>query len=216
MRTRQCANLHQAGVMPQDVLRACKDLARHQQGVISRNQALGFGLSPDAVDRLVRSERWQRLHRGVYLLSDGSPGRESLLWAAVRRAGPGAALCHETAAELFGFADQPSRLIHVAIPKERRISPMSGVVVHRSSRLAETIHPSLMPPRTRLEETVLDLVGEAARFETALGLTCCVCQRGLTTVPLVIAATDERAKPRRRAELAKSLGDIGTGVHSVL
>ncbi|HET7016301.1 MAG TPA: hypothetical protein VFI65_20430 [Streptosporangiaceae bacterium] len=152
----------------------------------------------------------------MYFVSGGRPLRQSLLWAAVQRAGSGAALCHETAAELFGFADQPSRMIHVAIPKERRISPMDGVVIHRSSRLAEAIHPTLTPPRTRLEETVLDLVGEATRFESALGLTCCVCQRGLTTVPLVTAAMGRRAKLRWRAELAQALGDIGTGVHSVL
>ena len=130
--------------------------------------------------------------------------------------GPGAALCHETAAELHGFADRPSRLIHVAIPKDRRISPMSGVMIHRSSRLAEAIHPSLLPPRTRLDETVLDLVSEATRFETALGLTCLVCQRGLTTVPLLGAAMAKRTRLRWRDELAKALGDIGTGVHSVL
>jgi hypothetical protein len=202
--------------MSSDGLQACRSLARMQDGVISRKQALSFGLSPDAIDRLVRAERWQRLHRGVYLISGGRTARESLLWAAVRRAGPGAALCHETAAELFGFADRPSRLIHVAIPKERHISPMSGVVVHRASRLADAIHPSLMPPRTRLEETVLDLVGGATRFETALGLTCCVCQRGLTTVPLIIAAMDKRARLRWRSELVTALNDIGTGVHSVL
>jgi very-short-patch-repair endonuclease len=202
--------------MSNDVLRASKALVRHQQGVISRTQLLSFGLSPDAIDRLVQSERWQRLHRGVYFVSGGRPDRQSLQWAAVLRAGSGAALCHETAAELFGFTDQPPPLIHVAIPKERRISPISGVVIHRSSRLADTTHPSLMPPRIRLEETVLDLAGEAVRFETALGLTCTVCQRGLTTVPLLLTAMSKRAKLRWRAELAEALGDIGTGVHSVL
>jgi hypothetical protein len=202
--------------MSKDVLRACKELARHQQGVISRSQALGCGLSPDAIDRLVRSEHWLRLHRGVYFVSGGRPARDSLLWAALRRAGSGAALCHETAAELFGFADRSSRLIHVAIPKERRISPMAGLVIHRSSRLTEMVHPTLMPPRTRLDETVLDLVGEATRFETALALVCCVCQRGLTTVPMVTSAMGKRAKLRWRTELAAALEDIGTGVHSVL
>jgi very-short-patch-repair endonuclease len=202
--------------MSPDVVRACKELARHQQGVISRSQALGCGLSPDAIDWLIQSERWQPLHRGVYSVTSGCPARGTLLWAAVQRAGPGAALSHETAAELFGFADKPSPLIHIAIPADRRIHPMQGVVIHRSSRLAEAVHPSLLPPRTRLEETVLDLVGQAARFETALGLSCRVCQRGLTTVPLVIAAMDKRARLRWRDELGRALGDIGTGVHSVL
>ena len=202
--------------MSTDAFHAGKELARRQQGIISRAQALRSGLSPDAIDRLVQSGSWQPLHRGVYFIGGGRLVRDSQLWAAVRRAGPGAALCHETAAELFGFADRPTRLIHVAIPKERRISPMSGVVIHRSSRLAEATHPTLLPPRTRVEETVLDLVGAAADFETALGTPCRACQRGLTTVPLVLAAMAKRAKLRWRAELAKALGDISTGVHSVL
>ncbi len=125
-------------------------------------------------------------------------------------------LCHETAAELFGFADQPSRVIHIAIPEERRIRPMTGVVIHRSSRMVEATHPALLPPRTRLEETVLDLVGAADDFETALGISCRACQRGLTTAPLLIVAMGKRAKLRWRNELARALSDIGTGVHSVL
>jgi len=202
--------------MSPDVARACKELARLQQGVISRTQALSCGISPDAIDRLVRSGRWQLIHRGVYFVSGGNPTRDSLLWAALRRAGPGAALCLETAADLHGFADRPSRLIHIAIPRERRVSPMSGVAIHRSNRLREATHPSLLPPRTRLEETVLDLVGKATNYEAALGLACCVCQRGLTTVPLVVAAMSKRARLRWRNELATALSDIGTGVHSVL
>lgn len=202
--------------MSPDAVRASKELARHQQGVISRNQALSFGVSSDAIDWLVQSERWQKLHRGVYCVTTGHPARGTLLWAAVQRAGAGAALCHETAAELYGFAGRPSPLIQVAIPRDRRIHPMEGVVIHRSTRLAEAIHPSLLPPRTRLEETVLDLAGQAASFETALSLTCRVCQRGLTTVPLIIATMGKRAKMRWRSELSGALGDIGTGVHSVL
>jgi very-short-patch-repair endonuclease len=202
--------------MSPDAIRASKELARHQQGILSRSQTLALGLSPDAVDWQIQSGRWQRLHQGVYFVSGGQPGRDALLWAAVRRAGPGAALCHETAAEMFGFADRPSPPIHVAIPENRHIKPIEGVVIHRLSRLAEATHPSLQPPRTRLEETVLDLVGEATRFEAALGIPCRACQRRLTTVPHVIAAMGKRTKLRWRKELAQALDDIGTGVHSVL
>ena len=175
------------------------------------------GCPPTPSTGWLQSGRWQPLHRGVYFISGSVRLRDSLLWAAVQRAGPGAALCHETAAELFGFADRPSSLIHVAIlegttyhPMERRRDPSVESPGRGNSPDA------CLPPRTRLEETVLDLVGAAADFETALGTPCRVCQRGLTTVPLVIAAMAKRAKLRWRAELAQALGDIGTGVHSVL
>jgi very-short-patch-repair endonuclease len=202
--------------MSSDALHACSQLAQSQGGVISRGQAIGCGASPDVLDRLLRSQRWQKLHRGVYSVSARKPGRETLMWAALSRAGAGAALSHETAAELFAFADDPSPLIHVSIPGNRRISAISGVLIHISSRIFEATHPSLLPQRTRLEETVLDLVDQASTFDAALRITCSVCQRGLTTVPLVIAAMGKRARLRWRTELARALRDIGSGVHSVL
>ena len=166
-----------------DVLRECRKVAQLQDGVISRVQALACGASPDVIDRLLGSERWQKIHRGVYLDSSGPLTRKALLWAATCRAGSGAALSHETAAELFKLTDRNCRPIHVTIPGNRRISPMKGVVVHHSNRLADAIHPSLMPPRTKLEETVLDLVEHSAVFDPALDIACAACQRGLTTVP---------------------------------
>jgi very-short-patch-repair endonuclease len=202
--------------MSSNALHACWELAQSQGGVISRPQALGCGASPDTLDRLLRSGRWQKLHRGIYSVSAARPDRQTLLWAAVGRAGTGAAVSHETAAELFELADERCPLIHVSIPGDRRIRPMNGVVVHISGRIAEATHPSLLPPRTRLEETVLDLVDQAATFDEALGLACSACQRGLTTVPKIVAAMARRAKLRWRRELAKALRDIGTGVHSVL
>jgi hypothetical protein len=35
----------------------------------------------------VRSGRWQRLHRGVYVAFSGDPARETVLWAALLRPG---------------------------------------------------------------------------------------------------------------------------------
>jgi very-short-patch-repair endonuclease len=202
--------------MSSDALRLCRDLAQSQGGVISRQEALGCGVSPDVLDRLLRTGRWQKVHRGVYLITADRPAREALLWAAVHRAGLGAALSHETAGELFELVDEPCPLIHVSIPGNRRVSPMSGVVVHISGRLSETTHPSLLPPRTRLEETVLDLVEQAGTFDAALGIMCSACQRRLTTVRRLVEAMGRRAKLRWRSELTKALSEIGTGVHSVL
>jgi hypothetical protein len=207
---------HDYGCMSRDVLRECRKVAQFQDGVISRVKALASGASPDVIDRLLGSERWQKIHRGVYLVSSGPPTRNALLWAATCRAGSGAALSHETAAELFKLTDRNRRPIHVTIPANRRISPMKGIVVHHSNRLADAIHPSLMPPRTRLEETVLDLVDHSAVFDSALDIACAACQRGLTTVPKIVIAMGLRAKLKWRGELATALGEIGSGVHSVL
>jgi hypothetical protein len=202
--------------MPSESIRACHDLARAQAGVISRKQALGCGTSPDIIDALLRAKRWQALHRGVYAVFTGQPSKSAALWAAVHRAGPGAALSHGTAAELYGLTDQRCSLLHLSVPVYRQVTSMKGAVIHRSTRLSDAIHPSLLPPRTRLEETVLDLVDLAATFDAALSVACSACQRRLTTVPKLLATMKLRPKLRWRSELIKALDEVGAGVHSIL
>lgn len=198
--------------MPQ----TCQEIAHFQRGVISRAQALKCGMSSDAVDRLLGAGRWLSLRRGVYSVYTGEPSRDAALWAVVLLAGQGAALSHQTAAELFKITDQPSSLIHVTIPHSRRMSPAAGVVIHRSSRVAQAVHPTLLPPRTRVEETVLDLAEQAAGFDAAFGVVSAASQRRLTTCDRVGEAMSRRKKMRWRAELGEALGLIGTGVHSLL
>jgi hypothetical protein len=191
-------------------------LARSQDGVISRKQALGSGMSADAIDGLLRTGRWQTLSRGVYLIFTGNPSRNASLWAALRQAGSDAVLSHETAAELFKLTDGRSSSIHITIGDRRRISKPVGVVIHHSNRLAYAVHPSLQPPRTRIEETVLDLVEAATTFDAAFGLASAACQRGLTTSARLADAMARRTRIRWRNELGEALGVIGAGAHSVL
>lgn len=194
----------------------CRDLVRLQDGVISRRQAVKSGFSPDVIDRLVRTGRWQALRRGVYLTHSGDPSRAAVLWAAVRYTGPGAALSHETAAELCGLNDRCDSRIHVTIPTNRRVNSAADLTIHRSSRVAESVHPSLRPPRIRVEDTVLDLVDAAATFDAALGVACAACQRRLTTADRLAAAISRRKKLRWRVGLTTALGEVGAGAHSLL
>ena len=47
-------------------------LAYAQLGVLTRAQCLGLGMTPDAIRWLLRSDRWQRVHLGVYARQTGS------------------------------------------------------------------------------------------------------------------------------------------------
>jgi very-short-patch-repair endonuclease len=96
------------------------------------------------------------------------------------------------------------------------VEPISGVILHRSTRAEQARHPSLLPPRTRIEETVLDLVQQAADFDAAFDWACRACQRRLTKADLLASAMTRRTRLRWRAELAGALADIGEGVHSLL
>jgi hypothetical protein len=195
---------------------ACRDAAELQRGVISREQAILGGLSPDTIGWRLDSGRWQRLERGVYAVFTGEPPREATLWAMVHRAGPGAVLSHQTAAELYKLTDDPSTLVHLTIPADRRVGGIPGTVVHRSRRLELTRHPVLLPPRTRIEETVLDLVQQADTFERAFDWASRACQRRLTRADHLYRALSLRGRIRWRSELCQALADIGDGVQSPL
>jgi hypothetical protein len=190
-----------------------------QVGVAGRKQAIRAGISRSAVRRRLAAGKWRRLHRGVYATFPGSLPRQAELWAAVVRAGPGATLSHHTAAELHGLTDKPSEQIHITVPLTRnpgRRRKVSGVVIHRSSRIDTARHPALSPPRTTVEETVLDLVETARDFDEAFTWICRAVGRRRTTAQRLAAALAARKRMRWRKELTAALADVADGAHSLL
>jgi hypothetical protein len=184
--------------------------------VVTGRHATMAGLSRNAVRARVRTGRWQLLHRGVYATFSGQPNREAVLWAAVLYAGPGALLSHQTAAELAGLTDTPSELVHVTVPAERRVSRAPGLVIHISARASEARHPARLPPQTRVEETVLDLVDRAVGLDEAVGWVTRALGRRLTTQDRLRAALAQRARLRWRRELTELLNPDLAGLESVL
>ncbi|MGA8461252.1 MAG: hypothetical protein WB800_38055 [Streptosporangiaceae bacterium] len=195
---------------------SCRQLIDLQRGVLARWQAPAVELKPTTINSLLRSGRWKPLQRGVYATFSGTPSRDAELWAAVLRAGPEAALSHQTAAELDGLTSARSPVIRVSVPLSKRVSSISGVRLHRSVRLADARHPSRTPPRTRIEETVLDLAQTVKTIDGAFGWLCQACGSRLTTPELLLTALAKRPKARWRGILLSALDDIGDGAHSVL
>ena len=199
-------------------------LLDQQRGVLARWQLLNRPPDVTAAERLVRSGRWPPLYRGVYASYTGRPPRSAALWAAVLRCGPAAVLSHYSAAELDRITDEPGGAIHVTIGDQDRIRlgardvrpELPRIVLHRSLRLAASRHPARRPPRTRIEETVLDLAGSAATFDEAFGWLTTACGRRLTTPWQLSAAAAARGRLRWREDLRGALEDIGDGVMSWL
>jgi very-short-patch-repair endonuclease len=206
----------QPGGMTVNLPERCSQLIESQRGVLARRQALEAGLEWTTIRSLLRSGRWTPLQRGVYATFTGEPAWQARLWAAVLRAGPEAALSHQTAAELDGLTSARSPVIHVTIPGSARVDPIPGLRLHRSERLAEARHPSRTPPRTRIEETVLDLTQTAKTIDGAFGWLCQACGSRLSTAELLLTASQKRPRVRWRGILVSALGDIGDGAHSVL
>jgi len=202
--------------MAQELPRPCLRLLSSQCGVIASWQAQAAGVGARQMENLVRYGRWQRIHFGVYAAFTGDLSRPAVLWAAVLRAGPRALLSHETAAELDGLVDKPSKVIHVTVRSEQHRQPVPGVVIHRSSRRIAFKPQRPFPPRTATEETVLDLADAAASFDTVVWLVARACQRRLTTPFLMADSLQLRARARWRGELRQALLDVADGVRSPL
>jgi len=189
-----------------------------QSGVVSRQQARDAGWPQRTIDGRLRSGIWQRLEWGAYATFTGDPSREARLWAAVLRAGPGAALSHETAAEVHGLIDKPIGPIHISVPADRRPGrrKIRCVVIHRSRRLRPQWQPPWQLPRTTVEDTVLDLVAKARTFDDAYGWISRAVGRRLTTPGSLSKALAGRSRIRWRAWITEALEDAADGVHSPL
>jgi predicted transcriptional regulator of viral defense system len=201
--------------MSYDIPAAAAEMAQWQSGIVSRQQLLDAGLSAQLIKRRLGRGRWQQLHWGVYAAFTGPPPRAAWLWAAVLRAGPGAVLSHLTAAELHGLLDPPAEAIFVTVPSTRRIKA-SGLVVRTSWRIAEATQPGRQPPRTSVEETVLDLAQLAWTFDDACGWLTQACGRRLTTAAKLEQAQQLRKKMRWRHQLEDVLKAAADGIHSAL
>ena len=84
--------------------------------------------------------------------SPGEPARETMLWAALLRAGPDAILSHQTAAERHGLIDEPSAVITITVPSADGIrrsvkiprhhdSPVGRDPADQASGHAPAVHP---------------------------------------------------------------------------
>ena len=191
-------------------------LALLQRGLVSRAQVLAEGLTDELIAARLSRESWQRVYPGVYAVFSGELSREAALWAAVLYAGRSAALSHQSAAELWGLVDEPSSHIHLMIPGDRRVTKRPGMVLHLSSRASQAIHPYGLPPRTTLEETVIDLCNTTRDLDVAVGWLTRALGRRLTTQARLREALQARSRLRWRAQLAELLQPDSAGIHSVL
>lgn len=200
--------VHSAFPIPEDVVQ----LARSQDGVISRSQALQFGLSRHNLGAAVTRGHWTRLANGIYLVHRLAPSWGALAWAGVLVGGQDAALRGKSAAHCWGFIDDAQTPISVVVPADQRIRP--GGVWWEFTRVRAGFRPVGSPPRLTVERTVLDLCASDPD-RCAHWVTAAVGSR--RTTPSRIR-TELEALPRHpaRQQLRELLGDVGQGARSPL
>ncbi len=189
--------------------------AERQAGVVSRQQLLAWGWTSEEIQGQIRARRWRRMHRGVYWTATGPPSREALQWAALLAFGDGAVLCGRTAAELWGFGPVGAAVC-VAVPMASRTRQLVGVHVRRMSGLEGRTHGRFDPPRTTVEDTVLDLVEESDDDNEAMGWLTGALQNRKTTPPQLLASSLRRTRLRRRALVEVTCGYARDGATTPL
>ncbi|MEZ5086771.1 MAG: type IV toxin-antitoxin system AbiEi family antitoxin domain-containing protein [Tessaracoccus sp.] len=139
-------------------------LIRESRGVVTRAELNAVGISAGAITDRVGSGEWQRPFRGVYLLSAGIASTEQRLLCVQKWTGNKAVFSHQTAAFLHGLRNDLPSVLDVSVP------PSVGL---RSTDRCKVWRPRIpisrtgSPPRTSLEQTVIDLV-QGAPTESAV------------------------------------------------
>ncbi|HET8600108.1 MAG TPA: type IV toxin-antitoxin system AbiEi family antitoxin domain-containing protein [Segeticoccus sp.] len=192
-----------------------REIARRQLGVVTRAQCLTSGMTLAQTRWKLRSGRWRSIHPGIYLTHSGTVGWKLRAAAAVLACGPGAVLAGRAAARWHTLVDDDPATIDVQVPARRRVRPPARVRVRRVTQLeARTARLASWPPRTSVEDTVLD-VAEASSPREAEALVARACQRGLTTIERLGAALGRRGRHRWRDLFRVALEDVADGAESI-
>lgn len=110
---------------------AVRRLSNVQDGVVSRAQMVGLGVSDKVIARWVREERWTRLFPGVYLRGITQPSFRQMLWSGVLLGGEPSAVGGWAALHHHGIA-MPPGIVHAWDARRWDHGPAIEIVVPRS------------------------------------------------------------------------------------
>lgn len=136
-------------------------LARSQHGLVTREQLVDLGYSPDAIRHRLERGRLHPVRRRVYAVGNRRLDRWGQLLAAVLSCGHGAMVSHWTALFAWGVDDRRPLKINVTITDDVRLR-QPGVIVHRRP---------LFPDAERTEHHAIPITTALrALFDVAPGL----------------------------------------------
>lgn len=193
-------------------------VAQRQQGVLSRAQLQAYDVHRSHIRNQVAAQRWRPLGPHVLLLQNTPPTRRQLMWGAVLDAGPRSALCSHTSLELAGmkaFAEE-ARLIHLAVARGAKVTPLAGVCVHESRRLGEdrwTTTGGL--PRTETPRSVVDAAAWQRWPRFACLMVTSAVQQRICTVAELDEALSYVGRVRHKQYLRLTLRDVAGGAESL-
>ncbi len=187
--------------------------ALRQAGVLARPQVLAAGRSDAWLAWRLRRGDWRTLHPGTYVTHTGPVGWRTRAWAGVLYAGPGAALGGRSAAYDLGIVRRRPDLVDVVVPAHRRVRGQPGLRVRRRAGL-DTCTVQASPPRTRVDETVLDLLAGLPDEDAVVALLCDGLRAGAH--PRTLQDLLARSRGSWRGLALEAVEECEAGVESAL
>lgn len=182
------------------VERITLDLAMQQGGVITREQALDLGVTPNQIKWRIASGRWTVVKRSVYRLAAPRDRRD--LMRTVLVTWPGAAISHESAAEVHGLPFVEARDSRIVVSHHSRTThEYPGFEVRRTHDLDGwhvTEHGGVR--LTTIARTVVDLAADRSVRHMGAIVDRLVSDEALEILELeaVLGSTGRRGKPGTR------------------
>ncbi|SDS31057.1 Transcriptional regulator, AbiEi antitoxin, Type IV TA system [Friedmanniella luteola] len=189
-------------------------LAAQQDGVVTAAQTQAAGLSSQALYRLGLSGRWQRLTRSLYLAAPGPPEWRALAWGGVLLGGQDARIGGAAAGYLHGLLPAAPAQILVLVP-EHAVTRDRRPWHFRREAVGVRGASVGSPPRTSVEDTVLDLC-DGSTPSRAVGLVTDAVGGRRTSAAQLRRALDGRRRARHRQLLEELLVDVAAGAESPL
>jgi very-short-patch-repair endonuclease len=177
-------------------------IAGAQRNLITLDQLAALGIGRNAIEHRLASGRWQRLHKGVYLIGPAPPTLPARARAAVFSCGEGSVLSHRTAAGLWSLLPAGDEL-HVSVAG-RNPGLRRGIRIHRVTDLPPdqlTIRDDL--PLTTPARTICDLAATEPLRDVEAALAEARIHRLATDRQ--IKAVIQRARTRPGAPIIRTL-----------
>ncbi|HMQ66910.1 MAG TPA: type IV toxin-antitoxin system AbiEi family antitoxin domain-containing protein, partial [Arachnia sp.] len=150
--------------------------SREHRGVATRAELIDVGVSPGTIASRVDNGEWQRPFHGVLVLSSEPPSVEQRLLCVQKWADGRAVFSRETAAFLHGLRRDLPPVLDVSAPLAVGLRSTARCTVRRTRVPLTRVGD---PPRTSLEQTVVDLVDDAATESGALDVLIRAIQLGM-------------------------------------
>ena len=182
-----------------------KDAAR-QSGALTGAQARKAGLSQTQIDYRVRTKRWRRVARDVFVLAGSRDTWQQRAMVVCLAGPPGTVTSHLTAAAVYGLA-KPPKEPHVTIPKKASGARIAGARVRRAD--LRTVDKAMKDriPCTTAVQTVLDCAELLEQEALCVLVDSALCRKLMQPNRLIRAAETawRSARKARRAGLGRLL-----------